>query len=227
MITLLNKILIIFLAVAGLSALYAQSDDLDDIKLTQEQWEAVRDTFAIYAIKHLARIDTLNLEIDSLKALNEKLKSYDCENELYALVGATKEQVADFRRKFDETEKKINSRTSTPEDARKYYFDEIYNSKIRCLPEFAERYNKMYSVISNIVVTENITETPTGDYIVKKGDHLWRISNMKYSTPYLWNVIWEANKPVVHNPNLLYEGMVLKIPELTEKQINEYKEKYK
>lgn len=213
-----------------LTPTYSQSSNTDDIELTQEQWEAVRDTFAIYAIKFLARIDTLNLQIDSMKQLNQTIENYDCEKELYALVGATKQDVADFRIKFSETEKKINDRIGAPDDARRMYFEEIQKSKIRCLPEFSERYNKMYSVMTSIIVTEKTPEKTTGDYgdyIVTKGDCLWKISSIKYNTPYLWKIIWEANKAGIQNPNLLYEGSILKIPKLSETEIKELKEKHR
>lgn len=219
------KIFLAALFIALPEKSFSQSDDLKDIELTQEQWEAVRDTFAVYAIKFLARIDTLNIEIDSLKKLNEKIENYDCEKELYAIVGATKEDVTDFRRKFEETEKKINNRIGTPSEIRQMYFNEIQNSKIRCLPEFSERYNKMYAVMSNIVVNENTT--PEGSYSVVKGDCLWKISSAKYNTPYLWPAIWDANKPDIINPNLIYPGQVLKIPKVSETEFNNAMEKSK
>ena len=218
------KIFLIILCLFSSEAAKSQ-DDLKDIELTQEQWEAVRDTFAVYAIKFLARIDTLNAEIDSLKKLNEHIEKYDCEKELYELVGASNQEVADFRRKFEETEKKINGRIGTPDEIRKMYFDEIQNSKIRCLPEFSERYNKMYSVMSNIVVTEN--KIPEGTYSVVKGDCLWKISSVKYNTPYLWPAIWDANKSDINNPDLIYPGQVLKIPKVSDTEMNEALEKSK
>jgi LysM repeat protein len=218
------KIFLIILCLFSSEAAKSQ-DDLKDIELTQEQWEAVRDTFAVYAIKFLARLDTLQLEIDSLKNLNEQIENYDCEKELYALVGASKQDVADFRRKFEETEKKINGRIGTPAEIRKMYFDEIQNSKIKCLPEFSERYNKMYSVMSNIVVTE--IKIPEGTYSVVKGDCLWKISSVKYNTPYLWPAIWDANKSDINNPDLIYPGQVLKIPKVSDTEMNEALEKSK
>jgi hypothetical protein len=232
--------LIVFFILSPVSNVYSQDDDyFDNIELTQEQWEAVRDTFAYYAIMHLVRLDTLNMEIDSLKKVNEMIENYDCDKELYALVGATKEDVADFRRKFDETEKKINGKIGSPDDARKMYFDEIQNSKIRCLPEFAERYDNMYSNFTSFFITEKtIIE---GTYEVVKGDCLWWISRLKYNTPYLWPAIWDANKTSIvnpenfyftnyhkiSNPDFIYPGQVLKIPKISDAQRKEAEEKSK
>lgn len=220
------KIFLIILCLFTSEAVKSQPDELKNIELNQEQWEAVRDTFAVYAIKFLARLDTLQTEIDSLKNLNQQIENYDCEKELYALVGASKQDVADFRRKFEETEKKVNGRIGTPAEIRTMYFNEIQNSKIRCLPEFSERYNKMYSILTSVVVTEN-HNIPEGSYSVVKGDCLWKISSVKYNTPYLWPAIWDANKPVISNPDLIYPGQVLKIPKVSDTEINEALEKSK
>ncbi len=185
-------------------------DKLPD-DLNQEQWETVRDLYAVNAIKLLAKLDTLNAEIDSLINVNDYFEKLDCQSELLALVGATKEQVADFRIKFDETERRIKNSKSTPDDASLKYMQEISSSKIKCLPEFIDRYNSLNKLIANIKSIDNTTETK-GIYSVVKGDCLWKISSANYNTPYLWPAIWEANRSEIIDPNLIYPGKVLKIP---------------
>jgi nucleoid-associated protein YgaU len=51
-------------------------------------------------------------------------------------------------------------------------------------------------------------------YVVKKGESLWRIAQYKdlYGDPYLWPIIFEANKKTIKNPNRIYPGQKLKIP---------------
>ena len=51
-------------------------------------------------------------------------------------------------------------------------------------------------------------------YVVKKGDCLWTIAKKKsvYKDPFLWPVIFEANKDKIKNPNIIYPGQKLKIP---------------
>jgi hypothetical protein len=51
-------------------------------------------------------------------------------------------------------------------------------------------------------------------YTVKKGDTLWWIAKYKdvYNDPYLWPIIYEANKDIIKNPKLLYPGQELGIP---------------
>jgi len=43
------------------------------------------------------------------------------------------------------------------------------------------------------------------EYVVKKGDTLWDISETFLATPWLWPKLWQAN-PQVDNPHLIYPG---------------------
>ncbi len=51
-----------------------------------------------------------------------------------------------------------------------------------------------------------------GDYVVKSGDCLWSIAQKAYGTGRQWQVIYNANKDAIKNPNDLRVGQVLVIP---------------
>ncbi len=51
-------------------------------------------------------------------------------------------------------------------------------------------------------------------YTVKKGDYLSKIAKEIYGNANKYNVIFEANKPMLKDPNLIYPGQVLVIPPL-------------
>ncbi len=51
-------------------------------------------------------------------------------------------------------------------------------------------------------------------YTVGKNDSLWRIANKHYGDPYKWPVILRANKDKIPNPNLIYPGQELQIPQI-------------
>lgn len=46
-------------------------------------------------------------------------------------------------------------------------------------------------------------------YLIKTGETLGTISNSVYSTPKKWKSIWENNKPLIKNPNIIYAGFTL------------------
>jgi len=51
-------------------------------------------------------------------------------------------------------------------------------------------------------------------YAVRKGDTLWGIAKYKdiYNDPLLWPIIYEANKEIIKDPELIYPGQELGIP---------------
>ena len=218
-------LIIIIVFFCSASVLYAQQE------IDEDQFEALKDKMAGSVIELMIKLDSLNSDIARLKQMSRSNDSIieNYERDLYALVGTDENGVNDFRRKFEETEKRISSKTGTPSDARRSFFNEIANSKIRCLPEFQERYVSMKRQLEDWEGMITTAPTETGNtYTVVKGDYLWKISVMKYNSPYYWPIIWEANKNgvvnkdqlldplhrVIINPDLIYPGQVLKIPSL-------------
>lgn len=65
-------------------------------------------------------------------------------------------------------------------------------------------------------VDENIKAEGGGDdstfYTVKKGDSLWKIAEAHYGNGSKYNAIFEANKPMLMDPNKIYPGQMLRIP---------------
>ena len=49
-------------------------------------------------------------------------------------------------------------------------------------------------------------------YTVKSGDNLSKISKAMYGDANRYNVIFEANKPMLKDPDKIYPGQVLRIP---------------
>lgn len=69
-------------------------------------------------------------------------------------------------------------------------------------------------VESNLAVSK---ETPAAVmYEVKKGDTLWKIAEANYGKGKggEYNVIFEANKPMLNHPDKIYPGQILRIPPL-------------
>ena len=74
------------------------------------------------------------------------------------------------------------------------------------------------SVEDRIVVVNPAPVTPPPPekqfYTVKKGDYLSKIAKEVYGNANKYNIIFEANKPMLKDPNLIYPGQVLVIPPL-------------
>lgn len=70
------------------------------------------------------------------------------------------------------------------------------------------------AVENNLDVAQPSTEARM--YTVKSGDTLWKIAEEMYGkgNGAKYNVIFEANTPMLSHPDKIYPGQVLRIPEL-------------
>lgn len=76
------------------------------------------------------------------------------------------------------------------------------------------------AVEDRIVVTEPVRSAPPPPekqfYTVKKGDYLSKIAKEVYGNANKYHIIFEANRPMLKDPDLIYPGQVLVIPPLEE-----------
>ncbi|CAN5497649.1 hypothetical protein BH10BAC5_BH10BAC5_18500 [soil metagenome] len=225
---------------------FAQDDDCCDdggtmgTEMTMEDWQRQMDEYNAKKTDLMNQLNSLNSDIDALKRTlaGKDDEIAKAENDLYALVGTTKSGVADFRKKFEETEKKINNCKGPQDaaDARKMYFNEIDASRIKCLPEFWDRYLAMKKKLE-ACEKGGVVGPCEKQYTVVKGDCLYKISSKKdiYGDSRFWPKIYEANKngvisgkpSTIKNPNLIYPGQVLRIPCLTDQDKMMMKNKVK
>lgn len=54
----------------------------------------------------------------------------------------------------------------------------------------------------------------TGNHAVKSGECLWWIAEYEdiYNDPFMWPLIYNANKNKINNPDLIYPGQIFDIP---------------
>lgn len=71
------------------------------------------------------------------------------------------------------------------------------------------------TVTVNIAKERDSTNAPqAATYTVKQGDTLWAISKTYLGDGAKYNLIYEANKDKISNPNIIYTGQVLTIPQV-------------
>lgn len=64
----------------------------------------------------------------------------------------------------------------------------------------------------NDQLTVEQSEPEAQYYTVVKGDTLSKVSKQYYGDPNKYNAIFEANKPMLKSPDLIYPGQMLRIP---------------
>lgn len=83
-----------------------------------------------------------------------------------------------------------------------------------------EEKEKIVLALGNVTgvgaVEESITTTDEAEesefYTVKKGDTLWAISSATLGNGSKYQKIFEANRPMLSDPDKIYPGQVLRIP---------------
>lgn len=77
---------------------------------------------------------------------------------------------------------------------------------------------KLKMPVMESTITASINQTTNkidqGEYKVVRNDNLWKIAVRAYGDGYKWTNIYQENKAVINNPDLLEIGMMIKIPKL-------------
>lgn len=79
-----------------------------------------------------------------------------------------------------------------------------------------EMKEKVIAAVGNVEGVAAVEDDVAGDdpvfYTVEKGDSLWKIASETLGNGARYNEIFEANKPMLSDPDKIYPGQVLRIP---------------
>lgn len=64
------------------------------------------------------------------------------------------------------------------------------------------------------VVDNLMIEVKPVFYTIQKGDSLSKVAQAQYGDPMKWKALFEANREVIKDPDLIYPGQQIRIPEL-------------
>jgi len=207
-------------AVVSLSFLLSLSSFAQETEMTVEEWEAEMTRLTGKKQALMSEIETLKKDMENLNTVKAGLQDpEECIDQLYALVGATRSDVDNFRNAVNELDGKIK-RKEGPKADRQADLDALKMNKISALPEF---FDKVHTQLQN-QLDSWVEEPTTIEYTVVRGDHLWGIAKKSehYGNGFAWPVIYKANRDKIKDPDLIYPQQVFTIPKLTEEE----KEKY-
>ncbi len=163
---------------------------------------------------------------DKENLLRQKQSDYErCIDELYALVGATRNDIEAYESRLRRLENQVTDLMRlSPMDllARKAEVDEAENeynalagNKISLLPAFYDRVQRLGENIRTLRDTLSKAEkTYTVGTWAKDRDCLWNIAKKPeiYGDAFKWPKIWQKNRDQIKNPDLIFPGQVLKVP---------------
>ncbi len=88
--------------------------------------------------------------------------------------------------------------------------------KVILLAGNVEDVEKVDDQLTIAVVAEEVVEEAPAPrfYTIEKGDYLSKIAKEVYGDANQWKALFEANREVIKNPDLIYPGQMIRIPEL-------------
>lgn len=207
-----------------------------DIELTKGEAELRIQQFEASVIALKARYDDVAKKAaetkNNLDDVNKQLK--DCQEETLRLIGATEADVVAFRQRLGVLEGKVREMQRLSEDkllarqddvkALENELNELRANKISLIPEFYSKIIALGKDIRGLYREKKITTYTVGTWAENR-DCLWNISGKIdiYSDPFMWPKIWQGNTDQIRNPDIIFPGQVLQIPEKGPKTSDELK----
>lgn len=215
---------LVLIFVSGVTFAQVPDKNLPDTELTKEQAELRINDYQNKVNKLESNLNELNTKLENLKSeldnTNQSLD--DCNDELKRLLGVTDADFAAFRQKLGVIEGKVREMQRLNDSQLLARQDEVAQlendlndlrkNKISLLPEF---YNKIIALAKDIkgLYREKKIDTYTVGTWAEDRDCLWNIAGKMeiYADPFMWPKIWQANKDIIRNPDIIFPGQVLKI----------------
>jgi len=144
-------------------------------------------------LKNIGRND----EKDAVEAQEEMNRELIKANKLLRFVMGLGLNIEDLRVEYDDGKATLRGRAATQADKEKAILA-VGNTE-----GVAEVDDQMQV---------SVAEAEARLYTVQKGDSLSKIAKQYYGDPMKYPVVFEANKPMLDNPDLIYPGQVLRIP---------------
>lgn len=225
----MKHLLIIALFVGSLATAFAQDPpppaSKPDEELKCKEADARIKLFSDQNATLQAKLDAVKSDIakaeSDLAAAITSLKK--CNDDIYALVGASEADVNAFRQRLGQVEGRVRElQRLTQEQLAQRQGDVrsvdrdlnvLAQEQVAVLPEFFDRIVSLHGDIQRLYV-----KNPEKNYVVgtwaDNRDCLWNIAGRSeiYADPMLWPRIWQANIEQIKNPDIIQPGWTLKVP---------------
>ena len=216
--------LILFIVVAmliNITPIFAQEE------MTKDQWQEQMTSYKAKQADLQAQVTKLNTDIEGLKAQSSKLDAdlLACEDALYAMLGVTRADVEAFDKELTQMETRVSELQRMSDAELINYKDELAQldsrikemaqSKICLIPRYGDRVKALQDKITALMNSIQKEKTYTVGTWGKDRDCLWNIAKKKdiYANAWMWPKIWQGNRDMIKDPDVIKPKWVLKIPE--------------
>jgi len=224
---LVLPLVVVFALTVGLANVFAQEKmTMEEYNAQLAEWQNREKVAKDAGTKTEGEIDALKKEIAA--ADEETNKEWQ---EIYALLGTDEAGIREYMSTLENLEAEVDALSRLSPDElyqRKKEIDEIEaklaeyeKSKISALTKAQNKIADVKGKIAQLRTTLDAARK-WDEYIVLKGDYLWKIAKKDdiYGDPYQWIRIYTKNRDMIKNPDLIYPDWNLKIQRKLES--NEY-----
>jgi uncharacterized phage infection (PIP) family protein YhgE len=201
--------------------------------MTKDQWQSEMNRLTTKRNELKGRFDKLTADVNTLKNQSSTLDAdiAACEDNLYKLLGMTRDQIDAFERELVGYERRTDELMKMSDaDLIKYKdeimkmskrVDEMAKTKAGALSRFKNRLSSLRKNIDGLIQTLSKSQI-AGMYTVgtwaKDRDCLWNIAKKPatYNNAWMWPKIWQGNKDKISDPDIIQPGWRLAIPGGTE-----------
>ncbi len=198
-----------------------------DTHMTKQEWEQQVQKYTAMDHTLTGQVHQLDNEIATLQTESAGLDAdYGrCLSELYGLVGSDTAQANAYRAELGLAEAKASElmRLSDADLATRSgevkdldaTVKKLSDNRLSLIPEFSDR---LTAVKNDLAILEKTLKGNVKIYVVgswkRDRDCLWNIARKKsiYDDAWLWPKIWQDNRDIIHNPDLISPGEKLKVP---------------
>lgn len=201
-------------------------------KSLEEVTKALKDKEAINAEK-IAIADQLHAVNLEKNVLTEKLKLAQAENKMMEnkleqsakALAKSKKDLADFQEERDRLYQKVSLTSGELNKIREKAagLNSQYKSMLEQHSQLAKDDAAKRDELNNMRLTLEAAQSEVarftgarGIYTIQSGDSLSTIAAFFYRDGNQWQNIWKANQYMLSKPDLIYEGMVLIVPQIEE-----------
>ena len=214
-------LLLIALAIAVPEMVYAQEE------MTKDKWQTEMTRLTARKTELTTQMTKLDADIVSLKAQNEKAAAdvLACEDALYAMLGVTRADVEAFDKELATMESRVAELQRMSDAELLNHRDEIIamdtrlaelaKSKIALIPRYGNRISGLQAKVAVLMKSLQREKTYTVGTWSRDRDCLWNIAKKPdmYNNAWLWPKIWQSNRDMIKDPDVIQPRWILKIPE--------------
>lgn len=191
----------------------------DEAALRIQEWTAKVQDLRNQLAAATADVEKLTKDLETAKANLKK-----CNDDIRNMIGANDADIDAFRQKLGVIEGKVRSMKGLSDDeladrraeveALENDLNQLRMNKIALLPEFFNKIQQLAKDIRGLYREKKVKNYTVGTW-AKDKDCLWNIAGKIeiYGDPFLWPKIWAGNKDKIRNPDIIFPGQVLTLPE--------------